>query len=121
MNDRDRVGRTVVKLGLAQTLAWASSYYLPAILAVPIARDLGMSVSTVFAAVSLALVVSAFLGPVAGRRIDHWGGRSILVGSNAIFAAGLITLALARGTTGLFLAWVIIGIAMGCGLYEAAF
>ncbi len=30
-------------LGTTQTLAWASSYYLPAILADPIARDLGVS------------------------------------------------------------------------------
>ena len=29
----------VAALGTTQTLAWASSYYLPAILAVPIARD----------------------------------------------------------------------------------
>ena len=33
----------IVALGTTQTLAWASSYYLPAILADPIARDLGVS------------------------------------------------------------------------------
>jgi len=33
--------RTVVVLGTAQTLAWASSYYLPAMLAIPMAHDLG--------------------------------------------------------------------------------
>ena len=35
---------TIVALGTAQTIAWASSYYMPAILAVPIARDLGVQV-----------------------------------------------------------------------------
>ena len=49
----------VVRLGTAQTLAWASSYYLPALLAQPMARDLGVGTSTIFAAFSLALVVSA--------------------------------------------------------------
>jgi hypothetical protein len=39
---------TVASLGIAQTLAWASSYYLPAILAVPMARDLGVGTPTVF-------------------------------------------------------------------------
>lgn len=48
---------TVAALGVAQTLAWASTYYLPAMLAAPMARDLGVSVPTVFAAFSLALVV----------------------------------------------------------------
>jgi hypothetical protein len=33
----------ILALGTTQTLAWASSYYLPAILADPIARDLGVS------------------------------------------------------------------------------
>ena len=71
--------RTVALLGTTQTLAWASSYYLPAILAAPIARELGVSVPTVFAAFSLALIVSALLGPFAGRAIDRWGGRPVLV------------------------------------------
>ena len=34
----------ILALGTTQTLAWASSYYLPAILADAIARDLGISV-----------------------------------------------------------------------------
>jgi hypothetical protein len=60
----------VVALGTAQTLAWASSYYLPAILANPIARDLGISGTAVFAAFSAALLLSAALGPAVGRAID---------------------------------------------------
>ena len=56
----------VLALGSAQTLAWGSSYYLPAVLATPIARDLGVAPATVFAAFSVALLVSAALGPHAG-------------------------------------------------------
>ena len=33
----------ILALGTTQTLAWASSYYLPALLADPMARDLGIS------------------------------------------------------------------------------
>ena len=55
--------RVVVALGTAQTLAWASSYYLPAILAAPMAREFGLSPSWVFGAFSAALVLSALLGP----------------------------------------------------------
>ena len=112
---------TVARLGTAQTLAWASSYYLPALLAQPMARDLGVGTSTIFAAFSLALVVSALLGPLAGHAIDRHGGRPVLLGTNLMFAAGLGVLALAQGPVGLFAAWALIGIAMGSGLYEAAF
>ncbi len=33
----------VARLGIAQTLAWGSTYHLPAMLATPMARDLGVS------------------------------------------------------------------------------
>ncbi len=113
--------RTVLTLGTAQTLAWASSYYLPAILAVPMARDLGVSAATVFAAFSAGLVISAFLGPRAGRAIDSFGGRPVLAFSNIVFAMGLAALGLASGRWSLFAAWMVIGMGMAGGLYEAAF
>ena len=119
--DVNRKAATVVALGSAQTLAWASSYYLPAVLAAPMARDLGVTTPTVFAAFSSALLVSAALGPHAGQAIDRWGGRVVLIGTNLVFAAGLIALATARGPWGLFIAWAILGVGMGSGLYEAAF
>ena len=113
--------RTVLLLGSAQTLAWASSYYLPAVLATPMARDIGVSRPTVFALFSMALVVSAALSPAAGRAIDRHGGRPVLMASNLVFAAGLLTLALAPGPWTLGLGWLLLGLAMGAGLYDAAF
>jgi MFS family permease len=112
---------TVAALGSAQTLAWASSYYLPAIVAAPLARDLGLSVPTVFAAFSVALLVSAALGPHSGRAIDRWGGRPVLMATNLVFALGLALLGFAQGAWGLFLAWAVLGVGMGSGLYEGAF
>ena len=113
--------RIVLALGTAQTLAWASSYYLPAILAAPMARDLGLTTGWVYGAFSLALLVSAALGPAAGRRIDRMGGRDVLVLSNLIFAAGLLMLAAAGGPVLLFAGWAVMGVGMAIGLYEAAF
>jgi predicted MFS family arabinose efflux permease len=112
---------TVAALGTAQTLAWASTYYLPAILAAPMARDLGVSTPTVFAAFSVALIVSALVGPRAGAAIDHHGGRPVLMLTSIVFALGLAGLGMARDVVGLFAAWVVLGIGMGSGLYEAAF
>lgn len=112
---------TVAALGTAQTLAWASSYYLPAMLAAPMAKDLGVSTPTVFAAFSVALIVSALLGSKAGAAIDRLGGRPVLMGTSLVFAVGLAGLGLAQGPVTLFVAWVVLGIGMGSGLYEAAF
>jgi MFS family permease len=113
--------RTVLALGSAQTLAWGSSFYLPAILATPMAAELGLARSSVFAAFSLALVTSALVGPAAGRRIDRFGGRSLLMATNLLFALGLAGLGLAQGPLGMAAAWSLLGLAMGAGLYEAAF
>jgi MFS family permease len=118
MSDQTRV---VGALGISQTLAWASSYYLPAIIADPIAADLHLPRSWVFAAFSGALLLSAVFGPAVGRAIDMRGGRGVLVLSNFIFATGLTLLAAANGTIGLALAWAVLGLAMALGLYDSAF
>jgi MFS family permease len=111
----------VAALGTAQTLAWGSSYYLPAILAEPIGAGTGVSGSWVFAALSAALLIAAFGGPAVGRIIDRHGGRGVLALSNVVLAAGLVTLAAAHGAVMLFAAWAILGIGMTLGLYDAAF
>src|SRR5258705_12090316 len=76
-------------LGTAQTLAWGSSYYLPAILADPIAHGLGLSRTMFFGLFSGALLLSAVLGPAVGRAIDNHGGWGVVRGSPRGLAAGV--------------------------------
>jgi MFS family permease len=113
--------RLIATLGTAQTLAWGSTYYLPAILANAMAAELGISTATVFIAFSLGLLLTGFLGPASGRLIDLFGGRGVLCASNVIFAAGLALLGASGGAISMFIAWLVIGIGMSAGLYEAAF
>lgn len=111
----------ILALGTTQTLAWASSYYLPAILADPIGRDLGVSSNWIFAAFSASLVISALLGPRIGRQIDLVGGRSVLSISNLMLAAGLVLLGFTYSIPVLVAAWLLLGVGMAYGLYDAAF
>jgi MFS family permease len=111
----------ILALGTTQTLAWASSVYLPAILADPIAHDLGVSANWIFGAYSAALAVAAVLGPRIGRQIDRVGGRPVLSLSNLTLAAGLVLLGFAQSIPLLIIAWLVLGIGMGYGLYDAAF
>jgi MFS family permease len=85
------------------------------------AASFGLSPVWVFGAFSMALVVSAMVGPWAGARIDRNGGRGVLMRSNLVFATGLLLLAAAPAVPVLVAGWAVIGIGMGMGLYEAAF
>jgi MFS family permease len=113
--------RVVIPLGAAQTIAWASSYYLPAILARPIAAELHVPEAYIFGALTGALIVAGLLGPRIGHLIDRVGGRELLCASNLVLAAGLVLLGLSQGLVGLAVAWIVLGVGMGAGLYEAAF
>jgi MFS family permease len=117
---RSQLG-VVSALGLSQTLAWASSYYLPAILADPMAADLGVSRGVVFGAFSASLLIAAVLGPAVGRAIDRRGGRGVLMWSSLVLAAGLAALAAASEPIQFIGAWVVLGIGMAMGLYDSAF
>ena len=121
MSGPARTWPVVLALGTSQTLAWASSYYLVAIVADPIARELGVSGTLVFGAFSAALLLSAALGPWVGRRIDERGGRGVLCLSNLVFAAGLLLLAAAQGPVVLGVGWLVLGAGMALGLYDSAF
>lgn len=111
----------VAALGTAQTVGWASSYYLPAVLAGPMAEAYGVSPVWIFAAFSGAMIVSALIGPWSGARIDRLGGRGVLIASNLIFATSLALMANSTSLTMLVLAWLVMGIGMGIGLYDSAF
>jgi MFS family permease len=118
---RHETAKLVTVLGVTQTLAWASSTYLPAILATPIAHDLVLSRTTVFGAFSVALLVMAAVGPAVGKAVDRLGGRGVLMGSNLVLATGLLLLGSCSNAAGLYAAWVILGAGMALGLYDAAF
>jgi MFS family permease len=111
----------VTILGVTQTLSWGSTFYLPAVIAEPICNNLHISQAGFFGIFSASLLLSGILGPKAGRMIDHYGGRCILAATNVIFAIGLAALATATGIASLAVAWALIGIGMGFGLYEASF
>ena len=118
----NRKAATVVALGSAQTLAWASSYYLPAVLAAPMARDLGVAHADRVRGVLDRAPGLGRARPARRRRRSIAGAAaSVLIGTNLVFAAGLLALGSARGPWGLFIAWAILGVGMGSGLYEAAF
>jgi MFS family permease len=113
--------RVVGVLGVTQILAWGSSYYLPAVLARPIAEDTGWPFPWVVGGLSLGLVVSGIASPRVGRAIQAQGGRRVLAASSALIGLGQVMLGLAPALPVYLAAWLVVGLGMGAGLYDAAF
>ncbi len=108
-------------LGVAQILAWGTSFYFPAVFATAIVADTGWSLGLVVSGTSIGLLVAGLISPQVGRVIDKHGGRPVLLASSLFYAAGLAGVGLAPNLTLYLLAWALIGIGMGTGLYDAVF
>jgi MFS family permease len=114
-------GVIITTLGVAQIVAWGSSYYLPAVLAAPISDDTGWPLTWVVGGLSLGLLAAGLVSPWVGRAIERSGGRPVLAASSVLLALGLAVLAIAQSLAVYFAAWLILGIGMGAGLYDPAF
>lgn len=111
----------ITALGIAQILAWGTSFYFPAVFAGPIVADTGWSLGYVVGGTSVGLLVAGLISPRVGRAIDIHGGRPVLLASSLFFAAGLVGIGLAPSLPIYLSAWVLLGIGMGTGLYDAVF
>ncbi|MDX8480719.1 MFS transporter [Mesorhizobium sp. VK24D] len=111
----------VSALGVTQILAWGSSFYLPAVLAAPIAADTGWSLPSVVAGLSCGLLLAGLVSPITGRLIQRHGGRPVLAASSLLLAAAHSLLATAAAYPLYLLAWLLMGLGMSSGLYDAGF
>lgn len=111
----------ITALGIAQILAWGTSFYFPAVFAKPIVAETGWSLGFVVGGTSIGLLTAGLISPQVGRIIGARGGRPVLLASSSFYAAGLIGVGLAPALPVYLFAWVLIGIGMGTGLYDAVF
>ena len=118
-----RPGRRLVvsALGVAQILAWGTSFYFPAVFAGPIVNDTGWSLGYVVGGTSVGLLVAGLISPPVGRLIGHHGGRPVLFASSLCYAAGLAGIGLSPSLPVYLAAWVVLGLGMGTGTYDAVF
>lgn len=107
-------------LGIAQTVAWASTFYLPAAIGTALTAETGVSSTAFFGIVTAAMVLAALLGPQVGELTDRWGGRIVLSISTVAIAFGLILLSQAHDIGAVWSAWLALAFGMGLGLYEVS-
>ncbi|MGN6570736.1 MAG: MFS transporter [Pseudolabrys sp.] len=111
----------ITVLGVAQILAWGTSFYFPAVFAQPILEDTGWPLGFVVGGTSIGLLVAGLVSPQVGRLIDRHGGRPVLLASPVLYAAGLAGVGLSTSLPVYLASWAVIGLGMGTGLYDAVF
>jgi hypothetical protein len=115
---RKRLG---VVLGINQTLSWGMTFYLPAVITIPAAGDLGCSTFALLGAFSVSLLLSGVCAPKVGHWIDRHGGKGAIAASVVVLALGQAILALSPNLFVWYLGWCVLGVGMAMGLYDAAF
>jgi len=108
-------------LGLTQILSWGGSFFLLAVIGGPVARDTGWALQAVYGGLSIGIFISGLLAPRVGLLIQKTGGRRMLCASGLVIAFGLLILAVSPHVLVFCLGWVVIGIGMAAGLYDALF
>jgi len=108
-------------IGFNQLLSWATTFYLPAVIAGAAAEGLEASRVVVISAFSWSLLIAGLCAPRMGRWVDRRGGRGVLATSTVIIALGLVLLASASDVTLWYAGWTVLGVGMALGLYDAAF
>lgn len=111
----------VAALGFTQILAFGTTLYLPTVLAKPVAADTGWPLTWVVGGLSMGMLAASAVSPWVGRRIQQHGGRLVMAASSLLLAAGLALQAAAPSLPVYHVAWLVTGLGMGSGLYDAAF
>ena len=113
--------RAVSVLGVTEILSWGVLFY-PPVLTVPlIAQDHGWTRSFAMGGFSASLFVGGLVSRYVGATIDRLGGHVVMPFGSLIGAAGLVCLVTAQSAPAYFAAWMVLGIAMACSLYDPAF
>ena len=110
-----------LRLAIAQIIAWAGTLYIfPALLpAWEAAFD--WSKAQISGAFTLALLLSAFAAPVAGRLIDKGFGRALFLGGYLLAGLALFALSVVQTLWQFYAVWALLGLTMAGTLYEACF
>jgi len=83
---------------------------MPSVLGRQMARDLGLPFETIFAGLSVMMIMVALASPRIGRLLVRAGAARVLAAGSGILALGLAGLASAQGPISYFAAWVVIGL-----------
>jgi predicted MFS family arabinose efflux permease len=110
--------KLVLALSVGQVIGWATAFYAIALLARPIAADLGLSLPVVLAGTSLFLATLALTSRGLAPVFDRFGAGPLLAAGSGLGAVGFGIIALSAGIVSYAAGWIVLGVA-GAGMLTA--
>lgn len=111
--------RVLVVLALGQIIGWGT-LSLPAVIADRMARDLGLSVASIFGGLTVFYAALGFVSPLLARPFARWGARRLMIVGTVATVPGFLVLATSQDATAYFGAWTLLGIAGSATLTTSA-
>jgi predicted MFS family arabinose efflux permease len=112
--------RVTVALSVTQLLSWGALFYGFTVVSPDMSQETGWAPATAAGAFSVGLLVSGFAAPATVRALRQRGPRLVMAGGSGLGAAGMLAWAVSPSVPTLYLAWIVIGVAMAATLYEPA-
>ena len=112
--------RATLTLAVSQLVSWGVLFYGFAVVAPDITDDTGWSDGAVSGAFALGLLIAGFGAPPIARALARFDPRVVLTTGSLVGVAGMLGFAAAPNLVCLYLAWIVIGVAMAATLYEPA-
>lgn len=113
---------SVILFAVGQILLWGGSYFLLPVLSVAMRTEMNWSYQFVYGSLSIALIIAGLILPKFGRLIQkNAQGEGLLLFAGWVMAIGLFILSYSNNAISFLLGWIIIGLAMGMGLYDSLF
>ena len=113
--------RIFLPLALAQTLIWASTFYLFPALLIIWERQTPWSKSEISVAFTLSLLSLSLVSVLSGRLVDRGLGAHTMLTATCAASLGLMGLSYSTELWHFYFWWIWLGCAMGAGLYEICF
>jgi predicted MFS family arabinose efflux permease len=112
--------RATFALAATQLVSWGVLFYGFAVVAPEVTADTGWSETVVAGAFSLGLLVAGIAAPAVARHLARHDPRLVLTAGSLLGIAGMAAFAGAHHIAVLYVAWLVIGLAMAATLYEPA-
>ncbi|MFC8528123.1 MFS transporter [Nocardia sp. NPDC057227] len=113
--------RLVGVFALTNTVTYGALIQAFTVLLVPMSEALRVSRTEVAVAATISTLIGAFAAVPIGTMLDRYGGRLLMTAGSAIGVAAVLLWSKATGLPQLYLAFVLVGLALAMSTYEAAF